>query len=159
MPHAPAPGTVLGVLAAVADGQALLQELPPPSGAAGPGFRYLLLRSGRAMPAEGATVASSRAHGDGALLENWLKGKRVAGRHSAGSSLKFGLLAEGRADIYPRFGRTMEWDTAAGHAVLAAAGGSVCDVAGQPLLYGKPGFENPHFIARGLPPSVPAQTG
>jgi len=43
----------------------------------------------------------------------------------------------------------MEWDTAAGHAVLAAAGGSVCDLQGQPLRYGKPGFENPHFVARG----------
>jgi 3'(2'), 5'-bisphosphate nucleotidase len=44
----------------------------------------------------------------------------------------------------------MEWDTAAGHAVLAAAGGSVCDLVGRPLRYGKPGFENPHFVARGL---------
>ena len=113
----------------------------------------------RPLPAEGATVACSRAHGDGALLENWLKTERVAGRTSAGSSLKFGLLAQGRADVYPRFGRTMEWDTAAGHAVLAAAGGSVCDVAGQPLRYGKAGFENPHFIARGAPVSGPARTG
>ena len=113
----------------------------------------------RAMPAEGATVACSRSHGDGALLDEWLKGEPVAGRQEAGSSLKFGLLAEGRADLYPRFGRTMEWDTAAGHAVLAAAGGSVCDVAGQPLRYGKPGFENPHFIARGAAASASAGTG
>ncbi len=113
----------------------------------------------RPTPADGATVACSRAHGDGALLEGWLRGERVAGRKTAGSSLKFGLLAEGRADLYPRFGRTMEWDTAAGHAVLAAAGGSVCDLAGQALRYGKPGFENPHFIARGRPGSGPARTG
>ena len=83
----------------------------------------------------------------------------MAGRCLAGSSLKFGLLAEGRADLYPRFGRTMEWDTAAGHAVLAAAGGSVCDLAGQTLRYGKPGFENPHFIARGAAASGVAPPG
>ena len=63
--------------------------------------------------------------------------------------MKFCLLAEGAADLYPRFGRTMEWDTAAGHAVLAAAGGAVCTLDGAPLSYGKPGFENPDFIARG----------
>jgi 3'(2'), 5'-bisphosphate nucleotidase len=105
----------------------------------------------RPPPAAGLTVASSRAHGDDAALAAFLQGRPVAGRLAAGSSLKFGLLAEGRADLYPRFGRTMEWDTAAGHAVLAAAGGSVCDLQGQPLRYGKPGFENPHFVARGVP--------
>jgi len=67
-----------------------------------------------------------------------------------GSSLKFGLLAAGEADLYPRLGRTMEWDTAAGHAVLRAAGGQVLDLQGKPLRYGKPGFENPHFVAHGL---------
>jgi 3'(2'), 5'-bisphosphate nucleotidase len=70
-------------------------------------------------------------------------------RHvAAGSSLKFGLVASGDADLYPRLGRTMEWDTAAGHAVLRAAGGEVFTLAGAPLGYGKPGFENPHFVAR-----------
>jgi len=103
----------------------------------------------RVLPGEGLTVASSRAHGDDAALDAFLQGRQVAARLAAGSSLKFGLLAEGRADAYPRFGRTMEWDTAAGHAVLAAAGGSVCDLQGRPLRYGKPGFENPHFVARG----------
>jgi 3'(2'), 5'-bisphosphate nucleotidase len=102
----------------------------------------------RAWPIEGATAACSRSHGDEARLATWLQGQRVATRLVVGSSLKFGLLAAGEADVYPRFGRTMEWDTAAGHAVLAAAGGSVCDITGQPLRYGKPGFENPHFIAR-----------
>jgi 3'(2'), 5'-bisphosphate nucleotidase len=74
---------------------------------------------------------------------------------SIGSSLKFGLLAEGAADIYPRFGRTMEWDTAAGDAVLRAAGGKTCDIDGQPLRYGKTGrpgeadFANGDFIATG----------
>jgi 3'(2'), 5'-bisphosphate nucleotidase len=68
---------------------------------------------------------------------------------SAGSSLKFGLIAAGEADLYPRFGRTMEWDTAAGHALLVVAGGTVSDLQGQPLRYGKAGFENPDFVARG----------
>lgn len=103
----------------------------------------------RAEPAEGLTVASSRSHGDEAQLAAFLQGRCVTAHVAAGSALKFGLLAEGRADLYPRFGRTMEWDTAAGHAVLAAAGGSVCDLQGQPLRYGKPGFENPDFVARG----------
>jgi 3'(2'), 5'-bisphosphate nucleotidase len=65
-----------------------------------------------------------------------------------GSSLKFCLIAEGAAHAYPRFGRTMEWDTAAGHAILSAAGGSIVKRDGTPLTYGKPIFENPHFIAR-----------
>lgn len=74
---------------------------------------------------------------------------------SVGSSLKFCLVAAGEADIYPRFGRTMEWDTAAGDAVLRAAGGSTCTLDGAPLVYGKRNqsndadFANPHFISRG----------
>jgi 3'(2'), 5'-bisphosphate nucleotidase len=67
--------------------------------------------------------------------------------------LKLCLLAAGEADLYPRLGRTMEWDIAAGHAVLAAAGGDVHTLDGQPLRYGKPGFENPHFAAWGVPPT------
>ncbi|MDP1899242.1 MAG: 3'(2'),5'-bisphosphate nucleotidase CysQ [Rubrivivax sp.] len=105
----------------------------------------------RAVPAAGPTLACSRSHGDEAALAAWLRGRHVAERVTAGSSLKFGLLAAGQADLYPRLGRTMEWDTAAGHAVLAAAGGRVVDLAGQPLRYGKPGFENPHFVALGGP--------
>ena len=104
----------------------------------------------RKLPEEGMILALSRSHGDEALTTAWLAGRPVARRLAAGSSLKFGLIAAGEADFYPRFGRTMEWDTAAGHAVLAAAGGEVIDLAGQPLRYGKPGFENPHFVARGL---------
>jgi 3'(2'), 5'-bisphosphate nucleotidase len=68
---------------------------------------------------------------------------------SMGSALKICLVAEGDADVYPRYAPTMEWDTAAGHAVLRAAGGEVCTLDGAPLRYGKPGFENPHFVARG----------
>ena len=69
---------------------------------------------------------------------------------SAGSSLKICLVAAGEADLYPRLGRTMEWDIAAGHAVLAAAGGQVFTLTGEGLRYGKPGLDNPHFYARGL---------
>ena len=104
----------------------------------------------RRVPAAGLTVATSRVHGDRATVDVLLRGQPVAHHLVAGSSLKFGLLASGQADVYPRYGRTMEWDTAAGQAVLVAAGGAVRDTAGQPLRYGKPGFENPHFIARGL---------
>jgi 3'(2'), 5'-bisphosphate nucleotidase len=101
----------------------------------------------RPAPSAGLTVIASRSHGDPAALERFLNGRRVAVERQAGSSLKFCLVAAGEADLYPRFGRTMEWDTAAGHAVLAAAGGRVRTLAGDDLRYGKPGFENPHFVA------------
>jgi 3'(2'), 5'-bisphosphate nucleotidase len=103
----------------------------------------------RAVPAEGLTVVASRSHGDAAALEVFLAGRTVASTTNAGSSLKLCLIAAGEADLYPRLGRTMEWDIAAGHAVLAAAGGRVDTVAGPPLRYGKPGFDNPHFAASG----------
>jgi 3'(2'), 5'-bisphosphate nucleotidase len=74
----------------------------------------------------------------------------VADLVSVGSSLKFCLVADGEADLYPRLGPTMEWDTAAGHAVLLAAGGSVITLDGAPLRYGKAEFRNPSFIAGGL---------
>ena len=67
----------------------------------------------------------------------------------AGSSLKFCRIAEGRADLYPRLGPTCEWDTGAAHAVLAAAGGTVETLGGEPLRYGKEDLLNPHFIASG----------
>jgi 3'(2'), 5'-bisphosphate nucleotidase len=81
-------------------------------------------------------VVASRSHRD-ARTESWLSTIDVGELVSAGSSLKFCLLAAGEADLYPRFGRTMEWDTAAGHAVLAAAGGQVATEDGAPLTYGK----------------------
>lgn len=105
----------------------------------------------RRPPLEGLTVVSSRFHGDRQALEAYLAVRQVASTAHAGSSLKFCLVAAGKADLYPRLGRTMEWDTAAGHAVLAAAGGRVSALDGQPLRYGKPHFANPHFIAEGLP--------
>jgi 3'(2'), 5'-bisphosphate nucleotidase len=104
----------------------------------------------RTVPAEGLTVVASASHGDAAALDEFLKGRRVAACRAIGSSLKLCLVAAGEADVYPRFGRTMEWDIAAGHGVLAAAGGSVTELSGAPLRYGKPGFENPSFVARGL---------
>lgn len=103
----------------------------------------------RSIPADGATIVSSRSHGDPEALAQFTAGRKIAAQISAGSSLKFCVVAAGQADIYPRFGRTMEWDTAAGHAVLLAAGGRVEDLEGRPLRYGKPGFENPHFVAYG----------
>jgi 3'(2'), 5'-bisphosphate nucleotidase len=105
--------------------------------------------SARAAPAAGATLVSSRSHGDAEALARFCDGRRIAASITAGSSLKFCLVAAGEADLYPRFGRTMEWDTAAGDAVLRAAGGGVTDLEGRPLRYGKPGFANPAFVAFG----------
>jgi 3'(2'), 5'-bisphosphate nucleotidase len=102
----------------------------------------------RPRPAQGLVAVASRSHIDPAT-EAFLDQAGVAERISAGSSLKFCLVAEGRADVYPRFGPTMEWDTAAGDAVLRAAGGRVLTTAGEPFLYVKPGFRNPGFIAHG----------
>jgi 3'(2'), 5'-bisphosphate nucleotidase len=105
--------------------------------------------SARAIPAEGATVVSSRSHGDPDALARCIAGRSVAASITAGSALKFCMVAAGEADLYPRLGRTMEWDTAAGDAIVRAAGGSVVDLDGRPLRYGKPGFENPSFLAQG----------
>ncbi|MGI9415199.1 MAG: 3'(2'),5'-bisphosphate nucleotidase CysQ [Hyphomicrobiales bacterium] len=91
-------------------------------------------------------VVASRSHRDPAT-DDYIGRYAVTEFHSAGSSLKFCLIATGEADLYPRLGRTMEWDTAAGHAVLAAAGGKVDRMDGGTLVYGKPGLDNPHFIA------------
>jgi 3'(2'), 5'-bisphosphate nucleotidase len=92
-------------------------------------------------------VVASKSHRD-AATDAWIGRYEVADFAAAGSSLKFCLVATGEADLYPRLGRTMEWDTAAGQAVLMGAGGAVVRADdGQPLLYGKPGYENPHFIA------------
>lgn len=103
----------------------------------------------RVPPAVGWTVLASRSHGDAAALDAFLAPYRVAELRSAGSSLKLCLVAAGEADVYPRLGRTMEWDIAAGHAVVMAAGGRVVELGGEPLAYGKPGFDNPHFAAFG----------
>jgi len=103
----------------------------------------------RAPDADGLVAVSSRSHPD-AKTDELLKTLPIKGRTNAGSSLKFCLVAAGEADIYPRAGETMEWDTAAGHAVLKAAGGKITNWDGTPFRYGKPGFRNGAFIARGL---------
>jgi len=103
---------------------------------------------------EGLVVVSSRSHGDAEALGRLLSGRKVARSVTAGSSLKFCLVAAGDADVYPRFGPTMEWDTAAGHAVLLAAGGRVTDFEGRELRYGKEGFRNPGFVAWGRTPGA-----
>jgi 3'(2'), 5'-bisphosphate nucleotidase len=125
-------------------------------GAAGPGTARVVDEGGRARriqaricPDAGATVAYSRSHADTPRLEHWLSDYSVAERIVAGSALKFCLIAAGSADLYPRFGPTMEWDTAAGQALVEAAGGSVTMLDGTPFRYGKVGFRNPGFVVRG----------
>ena len=103
-------------------------------------------------PGDALVVVASRSHRD-PETDRYLERFEIAEIVSAGSSLKFCRVAEGAADLYPRLGRTMEWDVAAGHAIIAAAGGRVDTLDGAQLLYGKPGFENPHFVACGLPRS------
>ncbi|MCF7698570.1 3'(2'),5'-bisphosphate nucleotidase CysQ [Loktanella sp. M215] len=92
-------------------------------------------------------VVASKSHRDQAT-DDYIDLYLVKDMKSAGSSLKFCLIATGEADLYPRLGRTMEWDTAAGHAVLTGAGGQVVRFdTHEPLVYGKAGYANPFFIA------------
>ena len=102
----------------------------------------------RQVPAQGLTVVKSKSHPSPATTA-YLEKLKVHEMIAGSSSIKFCMVAEGSADIYPRFGRTMEWDTAAGHAILSAAGGRVETADGAPLTYGKPGYENPFFIGFG----------
>lgn len=104
----------------------------------------------RRPPAAGLRVMFSRHSAADPRLHPFLEGRRVAEVVNIGSAVKFCRLAEGVADLYPRFGETMEWDTAAPQALLEAAGGSVLDMNGAVLRYGKPGFLNVPFVARGL---------
>lgn len=102
------------------------------------------------VPSRNLRVVASRSHRD-SRTEDWIRSCDTGRLVFAGSSLKFCVIAAGEADVYPRFGRTMEWDTAAGHAVLLAAGGKVLTEGENPLTYGKvaAGFANPAFIASG----------
>jgi 3'(2'), 5'-bisphosphate nucleotidase len=105
--------------------------------------------STRPCPEAGPTAITSRFHSKTGRLATYLESIGATERILMSSALKFGYLAEGAADIYPRFGPTCEWDTAAGHAILSAAGGSVRTIDGVDLTYGKTDFLNPGFIARG----------
>ena len=102
----------------------------------------------RDVPASGAVAVASASHRDEAT-NNWLEAHHISETKSIGSSLKFCLVAEGEADVYPRFGPTMEWDTAAGDAVLRAAGGLVMTTDYTPYPYGKTDYRNVAFIATG----------
>lgn len=103
----------------------------------------------RPAPASGLTVLSSRAHANGPRLDDFLRNIKVAKILRSSSSLKICTIAAGKADLYPRFGPTCEWDTAAGEAILRAAGGKIFGLDGAMLVYGKykSGFLNPSFLA------------
>jgi 3'(2'),5'-bisphosphate nucleotidase len=105
------------------------------------------------VPAAGLRALASRSHLN-PETQQWLDQHPMAKLQRAGSSLKFCLIARGDADVYPRIAPTMEWDTAAGHAILNAAGGCVLGLDGSPLRYGKSdaGFKNAGFIAWGRRP-------
>jgi len=115
-----------------------------------PDFEHVHSIAVRKAPPEGLIAVASRSHRD-KKTDEYLAHYPVKNFITAGSSLKFCLVAAGEADIYPRHGRTMEWDTAAGHAVLLAAGGTLKQLDGSPFLYGKVAeeFANPFFVARG----------
>lgn len=116
-----------------------------------PDFAKLKPIRARTAPADGMIAVASRSHRDH-KTDEYLNHYNVKDFITAGSSLKFCLVAAGEADIYPRHGPTCEWDTAAGHAVLNAAGGTVTRPDGTPFLYGKARdkFLNGYFVARGL---------
>ena len=132
---------VLDRLYAAAGGKATLEEHGAPA-------RPIACRT---PPADGLVVLASASHRDAEPFDKFLERFRVAEIRRSGSALKYGILAAGEADLYPRFGRTMEWDTAAGHAILDAAGGCLTLPDGSPLAYGKPGYANPSVVAWGTP--------
>ncbi|HEU0070642.1 MAG TPA: 3'(2'),5'-bisphosphate nucleotidase CysQ [Alphaproteobacteria bacterium] len=105
----------------------------------------------RTAPADGLVVLASRSHDNYQALRDKLASLHVRERRKLGSSLKFCLIAEGEADLYLRYGPTSEWDTAAGQAILEAAGGNVTQLDGSAMIYGKAGekFINPSFVAQG----------
>ena len=116
----------------------------PPHGSGRPAVRITV-----GQPKSALCAVASKSHNT-PETEAWMRAASIRRRVSIGSSLKFVLIAAGEADVYPRPAPTMEWDTAAGDAVLRAAGGRVLDLDGQPLTYGKPDFFNPGFLATGL---------
>lgn len=103
----------------------------------------------RKAPRDGVAVLASRHHGDDPALAAFLDGRPIASLGNIGSAVKFVRVAEGVADLYPRLGPTMEWDTAAPQAIVEAAGGHVTLLDGAPLRYGKTGWKNPFFVCTG----------
>ncbi|MEE2955599.1 MAG: 3'(2'),5'-bisphosphate nucleotidase CysQ [Pseudomonadota bacterium] len=101
------------------------------------------------IPKKQVIAIGSRSHGNRKKMQNLLKERQIEKVLICGSSIKFCLVACGKADVYPRYGNTHEWDTAAGHAILSSAGGSVKTLDGKELSYGKKSFLNPEFIAFG----------
>lgn len=138
---------ILGVLHAPADGASWACDTAGAFRVAADGGRIPL--SARLPLPSGPLAVASRSHGSGPAIDAFLEECGASGRRILGSALKFALIAAGEADIYPRFGPTSEWDTCAGQAILERAGGSVRTLSGARLSYGKPGFANPDFVARG----------
>jgi 3'(2'), 5'-bisphosphate nucleotidase len=146
----------MGVIAAPARGliwrgvaDAGAERLMLAPGASPDAARETLAIRTRSLPSSGVVALVSRSHLD-PKTESYLARIHPAERISCGSSLKFCQLAEGKADLYPRLALISEWDVAAGHAVLTAAGGAVTDPTGSPLAYGRSAdFRIPGFIARG----------
>ena len=103
----------------------------------------------RQIPEKNVIVTASRSHGDRIKMQELIKDYDISNILISGSSIKFCIVASGEADIYPRYGPTSEWDIAAGHSVLKAAGGSVKTLDGKEIQYGKSDFLNPEFIAYG----------
>jgi 3'(2'), 5'-bisphosphate nucleotidase len=134
-----------------AGGTAFRAEIPPGGVLSTPEASSIISTS--PVPGRGMRAIGSRSHMD-AETQRWLRRLPVTELRSAGSSLKFCLIAYGDADVYPRLAPTMEWDTAAGHAILSAAGGCVTTPDGAPLRYGKTeeGFKNHGFVAWGRKP-------
>lgn len=145
--YAPASGRLFY---AAGSGEAYERKVAPSTNGALDGAEPARRIGVRKPDPSGLVVVVSRTHRDH-KTDEYLNLYNVKEFLVSGSSLKFCLIAAGEADLYPRHGRTMEWDTAAGHAVLAAAGGSVTQLDGAPLLYGKTerGLDNPFFVARG----------
>ncbi len=150
---APALGDLYATLGAHGAGHARIVEGARPSTLEACGFAPIATRQPRL---DHLTALASRSHMS-PESEAFLARYRISERRDSGSSLKFCTIARGDADIYPRLAPTMEWDIAAGHAILAAAGGAVTDPEGRPMRYGKAesGFLNGHFVAWGTPDPIP----
>ncbi|MBV8914504.1 MAG: 3'(2'),5'-bisphosphate nucleotidase CysQ [Acetobacteraceae bacterium] len=140
---------VLGAVGVPAHGELFGGMLGPPAVAwkqTGSGRQPIAARN---PPPGGMHVLASRHYAGDPRLDSFLEGKKVSRVTNMGSALKIVRLAEGEGDLYPRFGRTMEWDTAAPQAILEAAGGRLCGMDGTALAYGKPGWANPPFLCTG----------